>query len=127
MARPKKKSQGLGDTIEKITEATGIDKVVHAIAGDDCGCPERKEYLNNLFPYGKRVKNCLTDKDKEYLIEFFSKPQNVLYPIQQRELSSIYKSVFDIVVDTNCSSCWRDIIKDLKQVYESTTNDTNDN
>jgi hypothetical protein len=66
MARPKK-PKGLGDVIENITHATGIDKVVHAIAGDDCGCKERKEYLNKLFPFGKRVVNCLTDEQKEYL------------------------------------------------------------
>ena len=38
-----KKSKGLGDTIAKITEATGIDKLVKFVAGEDCGCDERKE------------------------------------------------------------------------------------
>ncbi len=37
------KSKGLGDTIAKITEATGIDKLVKFVAGEDCGCDERKE------------------------------------------------------------------------------------
>lgn len=44
------KSQGLGDTIEKITAATGIKKVVDAISsatGVDCGCSGRKVALNN--------------------------------------------------------------------------------
>ena len=44
------KSRGLGDTIEKITTATGIKKVVDAIAeatDTDCGCNKRKEALNN--------------------------------------------------------------------------------
>jgi len=45
-----KQSQGLGDTIAKITEATGIDKLVNAIT-DDCGCEERKQKLNELFAY----------------------------------------------------------------------------
>ena len=31
------KSKGLGDTIEKITKATGIDKVAKAVLGDDSG------------------------------------------------------------------------------------------
>jgi hypothetical protein len=117
MARPRK-TKGLGDVIENITHATGIDKVVHAIAGDDCGCKERKEYLNKLFPFGKRVVNCLTDEQKEYLGTFFELNPNTIYPIQQRELSEIYKHVFDRIVDTNCASCWRDIIKDLKNVYD---------
>jgi hypothetical protein len=44
------KSQGLGDTIEKITTATGIKKVVEKISeatGKECGCKKRKEILNN--------------------------------------------------------------------------------
>jgi hypothetical protein len=59
------KSKGLGDTIEKITEATGIKAVVKAIAGEDCGCDERKEWLNKKFPY-KKVQ-CLDPEEKEYL------------------------------------------------------------
>lgn len=44
------KSQGLGDTIEKITTATGIKQVVETVAkttGKDCGCNKRKDALNN--------------------------------------------------------------------------------
>jgi hypothetical protein len=44
------KSIGLGDTIDKITTATGIKKIVNAVT-DDCGCGKRKEYLNKKFPY----------------------------------------------------------------------------
>ena len=40
------KSKGLGDSIEKITTATGIKKVVHKIVGEDCGCNKRKNILN---------------------------------------------------------------------------------
>ena len=49
-----KKSKGLGDTIAKITKATGIKKVVDTVAkktGKDCGCKKRQETLNRLFPY----------------------------------------------------------------------------
>jgi hypothetical protein len=48
------KSKGLGDTVEKITEATGIKKVVETVAkaaGKDCGCGKRKDALNRAFPY----------------------------------------------------------------------------
>ena len=48
------KSRGLGDSIEKITKATGIKKVVNKISekpGKDCGCKKRKEALNKAFPY----------------------------------------------------------------------------
>ena len=48
------KSRGLGDTIEKITKATGIKKIVEKVTGkEDCGCGKRKEALNKKFPYKK--------------------------------------------------------------------------
>ena len=50
----KSKQKGLGDTVEAITKATGIKKVVEKISkvtGKDCGCDKRKEYLNKKFPY----------------------------------------------------------------------------
>ena len=50
----KNKSKGLGDTIAKITKATGIKKVVDKVAkatGKDCGCGKRQDTLNRLFPY----------------------------------------------------------------------------
>jgi glycerol dehydrogenase-like iron-containing ADH family enzyme len=50
-----KPSKGLGDTIAKITNATGIDKVVKTVTNslgiEDCGCKARQEALNELFPY----------------------------------------------------------------------------
>ena len=50
------KSKGLGDSIEKITTATGIKKVVAVVSkitGKPCGCSERKDTLNRVFPYKK--------------------------------------------------------------------------
>ncbi len=52
----KEKSKGLGDTIEKITKATGIKKVVDTVSkavkkAGNCGA--RKDTLNRLFPYNK--------------------------------------------------------------------------
>lgn len=50
------KSKGLGDTIEKVTTATGIKKVVETVAkasGKDCGCEKRKDALNRMFPYNE--------------------------------------------------------------------------
>jgi hypothetical protein len=47
-------NKGLGDTIEMITKVTGIKAAVGAISelvNVPCGCQERKEKLNKLFPY----------------------------------------------------------------------------
>jgi hypothetical protein len=46
-----KPSEGLGDTIEKVFEKTGIKHVAKKALGEDCGCNKRKETLNKLFPY----------------------------------------------------------------------------
>lgn len=49
------KSKGLGDTIAKVTSATKLDKlaekIAHIAGQSDCGCAERQETLNKLFPY----------------------------------------------------------------------------
>jgi len=53
---PPPKSKGLGDTIEKITKATGIKSIVEGAARvvkKDCGCGKRKDTLNKMFPYKK--------------------------------------------------------------------------
>ncbi len=54
---PKAPSQGLGDTIAKITHATGLDvvadKVAKAMGKEDCGCNKRREKLNELIPFSK--------------------------------------------------------------------------
>lgn len=51
-------SVGLGDTVAKITNALGIDKVAESVAQavgkDDCGCSKRRQKLNELFPYTKK-------------------------------------------------------------------------
>ena len=43
-------SKGLGDTIEKITTATGVKAIADKMPGG-CGCDKRKEKLNEMFPY----------------------------------------------------------------------------
>ena len=51
------KSKGLGDSIAKITHATGIDRMAKnmakVIGKADCGCNKRRDTLNRAFPYKK--------------------------------------------------------------------------
>jgi len=120
MARSKK-AKGLGDTVEQITKATGIKKVVDAISeatGVDCGCGERKELLNKLFPY--KQTECLNDEDNEWLTQFFSVTNNQLTPKQQTKITDIYKNVFNQRIEpSNCGSCWRDRINELKKIHDT--------
>lgn len=120
MARGRKpKSQGLGDTIEKITTATGIKKAVElfsSVTGIDCGCDERKEKLNALFPYSKI--ECLNESEYNYLTSFFEQNLQSIKPSIQVELLRIYNRVFNVNQEpTTCSDCWRDIISKLKKLH----------
>lgn len=117
MAR--RKSVGLGDTIEKITTATGIKAAVKFIAGEDCGCDERKEKLNQLFPYKKN--ECLTESEYNKLTELFAeiKATNSVQPSQQVELILIHDRIFGTKSDLSmCASCVRDLVNALQKVYD---------
>ena len=54
------KSKGVGDTIKKITSATKLDKLAEKIAevagAEDCGCNERQDKLNRMFPYKTKLE-----------------------------------------------------------------------
>ena len=119
MARGRK-AKGLGDTIEAITEATGIKTVVEVfskVTGIDCNCDERKETLNNLFPYNSNI-NCLIESDYNKLTKYLSPLQSTLTPSEQQEVSDIYFNVFNYRLQiSSCSSCWKGKINELRKVY----------
>ena len=58
MQNVNRKSRGLGDTIAKVTKATGLDKVANTMAKaagmSDCGCGQRRDTLNRVFPYKRQ-------------------------------------------------------------------------
>ena len=53
-------SKNIGDKVESFLEATGISKVVKFLAGEDCGCDERKAKLNAMFTF---KVNCLNEEE----------------------------------------------------------------
>ena len=120
VARYETESSGVGDTIEKITKATGIDKVVEFIAGEDCGCNERKEKLNYLFPYNK--PNCFTESEFDFLSEYFSDDKWELRSITAAMVSkfySIYNRVFNTMDSpSGCPSCVKTRIKKIERLYK---------
>jgi len=110
------KSKGLGDTIAKITEVTGIDKLVKFIAGEDCGCDERKEKLNKLFPYAKPL--CLTEDEFNTLDAYFKQNTNTLTSDEQTSLIAINNRVLNQKLTfSTCSSCLRDLVSKLRVIY----------
>lgn len=114
----KRKTKGLGDTVEKVFEATGIAKVAKFVLGDDCGCDDRKEKLNNWFPY-KKV-NCLNEDEYNYLTAYFTRNREVIRVEEQIMLLTIYNRVFNLQFKpTGCANCWREIHADLAKVFET--------
>ena len=110
------KSEGLGDTVEKVLEKTGIAKVAKWLLGEDCGCDERKAKLNELFPYRKAL--CLEENEFSYLNEWFNKNTDRVTPIEQVELFKIHSRVFQVRNElTSCPSCVLERINDLRKVY----------
>lgn len=112
------KAKGLGDTVEQVLEATGIAKVAKWALGEDCGCEERKEKLNKLFPYHK--SECLTEEEFTYLDKYYKEIKDVVHPDVQLKMVNIYNRVFHQKVKlTSCGSCYkRTIHASLNRIYK---------
>jgi hypothetical protein len=110
-------STGVGDAVEKVTKATGIKKVVEWIAGEDCGCDERKEKLNK---YRIKVKDCPTEEQYNFMVELFKRNP---HRIDARTQDKVNK-ILNIVTGTKytrstCSSCVAGRVKILRNIYEA--------
>lgn len=77
-----KPSTGFGDSIAKVTNFFGIDKLADAVAklagAEGCGCAERREYLNQLFPYEKSTRQIKFLRDIAIDGTFYSEGNTVL-------------------------------------------------
>lgn len=117
----KKKSKGLGDTIQKVTEATGVEKVVKKFFGEDCGCDKRRERLNKMFPY-RDIKQMTQEQMtffKDVLQPAYRSGQN-LGKNNATEFYKLYQEVFSKKMKrTSCSSCNKNMYLELLKVYES--------
>ncbi len=111
------KSEGVGDTVEKAFKKVGIDKAAKFLAGEDCGCDERKEILNHIFPYQKPL--CFTEEEYNYLTGRIGKMNKVTIE-EQKQILSIYNRVFkDTKELTSCSSCFLNgVWKKLERVFK---------
>ena len=111
------KAKGLGDTVKKVTKATGIDKAVKFVAGEDCGCDERQEKLNEFFTYD--VPECLTEDEFEYLQKFFKNEPIVINIDTQKQLLNIHNRIFKNKEQiSSCSSCVKRMIGKLRKVMK---------
>ena len=116
--KSKKKSKGIGDSIEKIAKVTGVKAIVEAVAGDDCGCGKRKEWLNKRFPYAKPM----TEADQKIFKDTL-KPamtRNRLYDGEMQLVVDVYERVFSQrKKKTRCGSCMLEYMKQIEKAYEA--------
>ena len=110
---------GLGDVVEAITTVTGIKAAVKFLAGEDCGCDERKEKMNKLR--FRKQPLCLNESEYSFLSSFFSNYDGRVDQSENYELAKIYKRIFEKrgVQPTSCSSCIKQRVKDLREVFDT--------
>jgi len=121
----------LGDAVEAVTTATGIKAIVKHMIGEDCGCDERKEKLNE---WGNKIQDkistffrrnnikTLTPEEYEYLDTFFSRPRLTMKPSEQYRMLEINNRVFSQKLEySTCGSCVQSMVNQLKHVYDAYT------
>jgi hypothetical protein len=110
----KKSAKGLGDSIERITEGLGIKKWIEKHIGN-CGCENRKEWLNKHFPYHKTM----TPEQMKRLEVLLEKKKNVFDRGESLELYAIYNEVFGTnKKPKSCGPCAKETVTKLLAVYE---------
>jgi hypothetical protein len=121
----------LGDAVEAVTTATGIKAIVKHMVGEDCGCDERKEKLNE---WGNKIQEKiatffrrntikpLTPEEYEYLDTFFNRPKLSMKPSEQYRMLEINNRVFSQKLQySTCGSCVQSMVNQLKHVYDAYT------
>jgi hypothetical protein len=103
MARKKIVTSGLGTDIANVLEKTGVKKLVELVT-DNCGCKEREEKLNDLFPYRFKAR-CFTEEEYRQWKEFTEIRSLKVTNEQVKFISNLYSSVFNKTVTLPCSSC----------------------
>ena len=117
---------GLGDVVENITEATGIKKVVEWVAGEDCGCKERKEKLNKIKLNIKwPVLRCFTEELYQEWTQFRKRPNK--FKVTHEEQLLIIKVTERLFARSfkPCRHCGKQVeirIKEIDAVYDNYTN-----
>lgn len=116
----KSKSKGLGDDIQAITKATGVEKVVKAIFGEDCGCEKRKDLLNKMFP-NKHV-TMMNEEQKKYFKDILQpayRSGRNLGKENAEKFWQLYEKVLGVKPQrTSCTPCVKKYYQELLKVYE---------
>lgn len=111
-------AQGVGDKIEAALEKTGVAGVVKKMFGEDCGCEERRDKINELFSRSRiQVRECLNEDEFEYLDKYLSISRTRVTAADQLELYGIYNRVFhQNRLPSRCPECLKEVMIRLKKV-----------
>ena len=117
-----KAAEGLGDTLEAISEATGVKKAVEWLAnGRDCGCDKRKKKLNEMFRY---KPECLVESEYEWWTDYLKRHDPTRFSkTDVYEIVRLYTRIFKVRprICFNCSSALRSmnqLVTDLNILYD---------
>lgn len=131
-----KTTKGAGDIVEKITNKTGIKKVVELFAnGKDCGCDKRKEKLNAIRVPKKITVNCFDENQYNEYKNFIdtrkvkmlgaSKGKGTLTVKEVSFVSNLYANITNTPPFKPCSTCSAKpvirMIEVLDQVFNTYT------
>jgi hypothetical protein len=115
--------QGLGDAVEIVTKATGIDKVAKFVLGEDCGCEERKAKLNKLFPIGRQPKECMTENEYQRWGELRASTTDTLSKEEADLVAQLWNKLFNTRKFYRPCTCnpkeWQRMVNDIHQVYDT--------
>lgn len=129
-----KQSEGLGDTVEKILNSKALKpiakQVVNIIWGEDnedCGCTQRKEKLNKMFPYNK--PNCFNKQQYDLWTTTSKKIKktNLITQSQQDIITMLMRDILNLrMTNDSCKGCsgsvWRKYIQQLDEVANTYEN-----
>ena len=100
---PKQESAGVGDTIAKVTNFFGIDKLADAVAklagAEGCGCNERRQMLNELFPYEGKTRKFKVLKQFQWGQEIYFEGQELTVDKNHQIFPSVLALAKDNVIE----------------------------
>tara|TARA_R110000744_G_scaffold5110_5_gene17996 strand:+ start:910 stop:1386 length:477 start_codon:yes stop_codon:yes gene_type:complete len=101
--------KGLGDSVEKILHSSLLKPITEAIKkvlfkeGEDCGCKDRKRFLNEALKH--RIKRCFTESEYEQWGEFRKDLTLQIASSDIKYVCALYASLMDRQYFEPCRNC----------------------
>lgn len=109
----KPKSNGLGDTIKKFTNAIGIEPCK--------ACSRRARFLNKAFPYNTS-KGEMTQEQYSQWKEFKEANKKIVSDEDMNLIEDTYNAIYhtSLIPCRNCGGAgWLQLVKGIDKVYNS--------